>query len=122
MPRKARSPAETDQETYISREFPPATTLEARENQLIALAVDRAEQQLRDGTASAQVIVHYLKLGSTRERDERRAMNKKIELDEVKIDNIKSQKHTEELYAGALSALRKYSGNIGSEEEVYEED
>lgn len=50
----------------------PATTPEARENQLIARAVDLAEKQLMEGTASTQVIVHYLRLGSTKERIEKR--------------------------------------------------
>ena len=122
MPRRVRKSSEIDSNTYISREFPPASTIEGRENQLIALAIDRAEQQIRDGTASSQVLVHYLKLGSTRERMEKQLMEQKLELDAAKAEAIKSQKHVEELYAGALNALRKYSGNLMSEEEAYEED
>ena len=49
-----------------SRKIRPALTPEARENQMISLAVDLAEKQLMEGTASSQVITHYLKLGSTK--------------------------------------------------------
>lgn len=122
MPRRPRKDTENDPNIYISRQFPPATTIEARENQLIALATDRAEQQLRDGTASSQVIVHYLKLGSTRERLEQELMEQKRELDAAKTEAMKSAKHVEELYANALNAMKRYSGNFGNEEDTYEDD
>lgn len=92
----------------------PATTPEARENQLIALAVDLAEKQLAAGTASSQVITHYLKLGSTKETLEKDKLIKENELLKAKTDAIKSAKNVEQLYAQALDAMRKYSGNDGS--------
>ena len=58
----------------------PALTPESRENQLISLAVDLAERQLQEGTASSQVITHYLKLGSTRERQEKEKLEEEIKL------------------------------------------
>ena len=88
----------------------PALTPEARENQLISLAVDLAEKQLMEGTASSQVITHYLKLGSTKERIEKEILEKQRELISAKTDALKSQKKTEELYAEALKAMRNYSG------------
>lgn len=88
----------------------PATTPEARENQLISLAVDLAEQQLRDGTASSQVITHYLKLGSTKERLEKEKLEEENKLLKAKTENLKSQQRTEELYAKALMAMQDYSG------------
>lgn len=88
----------------------PAITPEARENQLISLAVDLAEKQLLEGTASSQVITHYLKLGSTKERIEKEILEKQRELISAKTDALKSQKRTEELYAEALKAMRNYSG------------
>lgn len=88
----------------------PALTPEARENQLIGLAVDRAEQQLRDGTASAQVITHFLKLGSTRASLEKENLRIKNELDQAKIKAIESQANMEERYQKAIDAMRKYSG------------
>lgn len=98
---------------------PPATSPEARENQLIALAVDLAEKQLSEGTASAQVITHYLKLGTTKERLEKEKMIVETEMIKQKAEAMKSQKRTEELYAEALNAMRSYSG---MEYEDVEED
>lgn len=88
----------------------PALTPEAREGQLISLAVDLAEKQLREGTASSQVITHYLKLGSTKERIEKEIMEKQKELIEAKTQNLKSVERMEELYVEALEVFRGYSG------------
>ena len=87
-----------------------AISPEARENQLIALAVDLAEQQLRAGTASSQVITHYLKLGSTKERIEKEILEKQKELIEAKTQNLQSAKRIEELYENALNAMKSYGG------------
>ena len=95
----------------------PALDPEARENQLISLAVDLAEKQLREGTASSQVISHYLKLGSTKERLEREILEKQKELIEAKTSNLQSAKHVEELYENALDAMRLYSGYTGGDAE-----
>lgn len=89
----------------------PALTPEARENQLINLAVNLAEQQLRDGTASSQVITHYLKMGSMKEKQEREMMAEQIKLLQAKTENLQSQKRIEELYENAITALRTYSGH-----------
>lgn len=89
---------------------PPAKTPEAREQQLIAAAVDRAEQQLLDGTASAQVITHYLKLGSSRERLEQQRLEHENQLTAAKIAQIANQEQTERRYAEALAAMSAYSG------------
>jgi len=90
---------------------PPATTPEGRENQLISLAVDLAEKQLIEGTASSQVIAHYLKLGSTRETIEKDILVEKRKLVEAQTAALGSSKRTEELYKNALNAMRAYSGN-----------
>lgn len=89
----------------------PALTPEARENQLISLAVDLAEQQLREGTASSQVITHYLKLGSTRERLERERLMAENKLLKAKTEQVASLKNIEELYKDAIVAMRDYSGH-----------
>ena len=107
-----RSPKDTPN---TNKKRPPARSIEGRENQMIALAVDLAEQQLRDGTASAQVITHYLKLGSTKERIEKDILEKQKELITAKTEALKSQKRVEELYANALSAMKSYSGQADSE-------
>lgn len=96
--------------TKFDRKIRPALTPEARENQLIALAIDRAEQQLLDGTASSQVITHYLKLGSTKERLEREKLERENELLRAKAESIQSAQRIEELYKNALDAMRNYRG------------
>ena len=93
------------------RKIRPALTPEARENQMIALAVDLAEQQLRDGTASSQVITHFLKLATRREQIEREIMEKQKELISAKTENLKSAKRIEELYEDAIKAMKTYGGN-----------
>ena len=89
----------------------PALSPEARENQLISLAVDLAEQQLRDGTASSQVITHYLKLGSTREKLEQEVKLKELELMTAKTKALANTEEMKVLYANAIKAMRNYSGN-----------
>lgn len=88
----------------------PATTPEARENQLIALAQDLVEKRILDGTASAQETVHYLKLGSSRERLEQERLRHENELTKVKIEAMESAKQTEALYREAMENFRLYSG------------
>ena len=94
-----------------SREMRPALTPEARENQLIYLATDLAEKQLREGTASSQVITHYLKLGSTKEKLEREKLEEENKLLRAKTENLQSQKNVEEAYLKAINAMKRYSGN-----------
>lgn len=90
----------------------PATTPEARENEMVSLAHDLAEEQIREGIASSQVITHFLKLGSTRERLEQQRLEHENELTRVKIEALESQKRVEELYIEALEAMRQYSGDL----------
>lgn len=90
----------------------PATTPEERENQMIALAVDLAEKQLAAGTASAQVITHYLKLGTSREALEQERLKRENELLKARADAIASAQQTEELYREALTAMRSYQGEL----------
>lgn len=101
-----------------SKKMRPALTPEARENQLVSLAVDLAERQLLEGTASSQVITHYLKLGSTKEKIEKEILEKQKELIEAKTQNLQSAKRVEEMYTNALKAMRNYSGaNIGDDDD-----
>lgn len=95
----------------------PALTPEARETQMIGLAVDLAEKQLREGTASAQVITHYLKLGSTKDRIEKEILEKQKDLITAKTEALQSAKRVEELYSEALNAMRLYSGQGLEEDE-----
>lgn len=95
----------------------PALTPEAREKQLESLAIDLAERQMRDGTASAQVITHYLKASSTRDRLEQDLIKKKSELMDAQIRALQDAKKTEELYANALRAMRNYAGEDPRDED-----
>lgn len=95
----------------------PALTPEARENQMIALAVNLAEKQLQEGTASSQVITHFLKLGSTKERLEKEKLEEENKLLRAKTENLKSAKKVEELYSEALNAMRRYSGQGAKDDE-----
>lgn len=108
--------AKTVTSSESSRKMRPALSPEARENQLVSLAVDLAEKQLRDGTASSQVITHYLKLGSTKEKIEKEILEKQKELIEAKTQSLQSAQRIEELYKNALDAMRKYSGRGSSDD------
>lgn len=108
--RKAVAPSESP------KKMRPALTPEAREKQLISLAVDLAEKQLREGTASSQVITHYLKLGSTKEKLEKEILEKQKELITAKTQSYQSADEMKELYANALAAMKQYSGHGGSDE------
>lgn len=92
------------------RKMRPALTPEARENQMISLAMDLAEQQLRDGTASSQLITEFVKRGAIKSRIEQEILEKQKELIEAKTQTLQSAQRVEELYSNALNAMRKYSG------------
>lgn len=97
----------------------PAMSPEARENQMITLAMDAAEQQLRDGTASSQVITHFLKLASSTERLEKRIKEQQANMLEAKTSQLKSMANQEEAYEKVIKAMRTYQG---LDEEDEEED
>lgn len=93
----------------------PATTLANRENQLISRSIDLAEKWIEEGTASSQVVVHYLKLGSTREQLEQERLRQENELLRAKVASMASGKRVEELYEQALNAMRTYAGQVVEE-------
>lgn len=101
----------------------PATTPEIREQQLVAAAVELAEKQILAGTASSQVLVHYLKLGSTRERLEQQRLTQENRLTEAKIEQIAAAARVEELYKEAMKVFTSYSGQQSLEmpEDDYDE-
>ena len=92
------------------RKLRPALTPESRENQMISLATSLAEKQLMEGTASSQIITHYLKLATTREQLEKEKLIEGNKLLQAKTEAIKSAENVEKLYAEALNAMRSYSG------------
>lgn len=108
----ARRKAET-----VKRPMRPATNPDARESQLVSLAVDLAEKQLREGTASSQVIAHYLKIASSRYRLENIKLERENELLRAKTESLETAKNVEKIYTEALAAMKSYSGY-----EVVDED
>lgn len=96
----------------------PATSPEGRENQMISLAIDLAEQQLRDGTASSQVITHFLKLGSTKERLEKEIMANQRDLIAAKTKSYESMENIERMYQEAMDAMKMYQGVDESYDEI----
>lgn len=92
-------------------EIIPALSPEAKQNELIALATAVAEKQLREGTASSQLIVHYLKLGTEKERLEQEKLRAENKLLDAKTSNIESSQRTEELFKEAIAAMGLYKGS-----------
>lgn len=85
---------------------------------MIALAVEQAEKMLREGTAPAQVVLHYLKLGTSREKIEKELMEKQMTLMDAKIENLQAQKGREELYQEAMKAFMSYQSSSKDPEDI----
>jgi hypothetical protein len=98
----------------------PATTVEGREGQVVSIAIDLAEKQILDGTASSQVITHFLKLGSSREKLEQARLDRENKLLDAKVEALASAQRMEELYADALAAMKSYQGEEVTE--VHDDD
>ena len=101
----------------------PAISPEQRENEMILLAMDCAEKQMREGTASSQVITHFLKLGSIKGKIEREILEREKELVTAKTESIKSSKKSEEFYAQVIEAFGSYGSSCfdRQEEEIPDE-
>jgi len=99
-----------------SKRSRPALSPEARENQLISLAIDQAEKQLRDGTASSQVITHFLKLATVKAQLENDKLREENKLLVAKTEALQSQKRMDELYAEAIAAMKDYAGHGDSDD------
>lgn len=99
------------------RKSRPALSPEARENQLISLAVDLVEQRLMDGSASSQETTHFLRLATTKARLEKEILEKQRDLIVAKTESIKAEKRKDELYSEAIKAMRRYNGYGDDENE-----
>lgn len=104
------------------RKQTPARTPEARENQLINLAVDETERRLRNGTASSQILTVLLKLATTKAQLELEKLRSDIALQKAKEQEIEDKASNSDLYARALAAFKSYKGDIGDEDEYDDED
>jgi hypothetical protein len=115
---KVKAPTNSGQRQAIR----PALTPEARENQLISLAIDLVEQRLLDGTASSQETTHFLKLATNKAKLERERFELENELIRAKTQALKDQADMKVLYADAIAAMRRYSGHGGDYDEEEEDD
>lgn len=121
----AKNKEKSSNSSKAPKKMRPATSMEARENQLISLALNLAEQQLMDGTASSQVITQFLKLGSTKHKLEMEKLQKENELLKAKTEALQSAKDVKALYEDAMNAMKKYSGGVTSSDygdEDYDEE
>lgn len=114
-------PKEQKQAKPVTRRYVPPITPEDQEDELIFLATRMAEEQLRNKTASAQVLTHYLKLGSSREKLEQERIKNENILMQAKAEAIESSKRVEELYIQALDAMRAYGGVTSRADDDYED-
>lgn len=94
-----------------------STSIEGREDQLISKAVDLAEQKILDGTASNSLILHFLKLGTTKAQLEKEILVGQKKLIEAKTEALESTKHLEEMYTNAINAMMSYRYTGGDEED-----
>lgn len=98
-----------------TRRHAPALGIEERENQLIAMAMDRAEEKFVNHTASDTLTVHFLRLATTRMELEKEKIRKEIAQIEAKTDAIQSMAKMEELYENAMNAMKRYGGSINQD-------
>lgn len=100
-----------DSETHASRRTPPiARTPEAQENEMIALAMEAARKKIEDGSASSQIIVHFLQLGTEKARLEREKLRAESTLAMAKAEAMKSLQTSDQITEEALSAFKRYQG------------
>lgn len=112
MPKKCKDIDEEPKKERRIRRLKPAIDPESRENQLIAYAIDSVEERILNKKATSQELLHFLKLGSTKERLEKEILKKQKDLLEAKTESIKSNKRMEELYSQAMESISslKYNG------------
>lgn len=100
-----------------NRKRPPAIGLEARENEMIAKSVDLAERRIEDGSASDSLIIHFLRLGTTKMQLEKEKLRADVELSKTKAKSIEESDKTEALYLEAINAMREYRGESHGDED-----
>ena len=117
MARRRQIPYENQASESNNLASAPAITPDERESRLVSLAMDLAEKQLREGTASAQVIAHYLRLGTRKDKLEREMLEEKNKLLAAKTEAIRAAERTEQLYAAAIAAFKDYGSHSDEEDD-----
>lgn len=106
----------------ITTQFPPAHNREEREDQMTSLAYELVEQRLRNGTATPTETTFFLRIGSTRERTERKVLDLQCELKAAQAELMRAQKQRDQAYTDVLAALKRYKGyNDNEQYEAFEE-
>jgi len=100
-----------------ARKVRPALSPEARENQLISLAIDLVEQRLLDGTASSQETTHFLKLASSKAKYEKKLLEAQAEMAIAKKEALDAQRRSDEDLKEVIRAFRQYSGHAETEDD-----
>ena len=118
MPKKKQPPVE-DKTALNSRQFNTALSPAAREQQIISLAMDLAEQRIRNGTASSQEVTHFLKMGSEKHRMEMEKLQKENELLRAKTEALDAGRQNLEEMNAIFAAFKKYSGHAGESDDEY---
>lgn len=108
--------------TKKKREYAPARSPEAKENQMINLAFKLAEKKLKEGTASSQLITHFLKLATTREELENEKLRADLLVADAKVKHLQSQATSQDLYEKAIKAFRSYVGTPEEEDDDYDDE
>lgn len=109
------------EDSNAAKRRPPAITLEARENQLIAKAVDEAEKRIENGTASDSLLIHWLRQGTVRMQLEKEKLEADVKLATAKADSIAAAQRQEELAAEAIRAMKLYTGQTDSYEDEFDD-
>lgn len=109
-------------ETLQKRNRIPVKNPIDRENQLINLAYEAAEEKIRNGTASSQIITEFLRRGTIREQLENERLRADLEVAKAKVEQLKSTSDSKKMYEEVLEAMKRYSGNFEEDEEYYDED
>ena len=78
-----------------------------REKMMVNLAMDRAEEQLRDGTASQSLIIHFLKLGTEMTQLEQKLVD-------AKVKQIKDVTNTNQNNKKVIEAIQGYKPKHGT--------
>lgn len=110
--------AETTSSASANRKSRPPITPEAKESQMISLAMDLVEKRLRDGSASSQETTHFLKLATTKARKELEILQEQKKLIAAKTEELESRKETKAMFEAAIKAMRTYSGKGDVDEDT----
>lgn len=100
---------------------PPARTPEEEENYMIEISMREAEKKILSGKASSQLLTHFLKKASMKDRLEKQKLEAEVELMKAKTESLKSQRALDELYSKAIKAFAIYTGNDEEDEEEFYE-